>query len=138
MGRLADRLARQRRLNSPWIGDDEAMKEVRALIRISHVGKVVKALRNEGFNCFACDDVFALGELIDPENWRVSLEHKAMYSMMCKIDLLCRAEDVDKAVNIIQSNGCTHQQGDGIIVLSSADRVINIRTGHEEEYTLHS
>lgn len=113
------------------------MKELRALIRISHVGKVVKALRNEGFNCFTCDDVFALGELIDPENWRVSFEHKAMYSRMCKIDLLCRAEDVDKAVNIIRSNGCTHQQGDGIIVLSSVDRVINIRTGYEEEYVLH-
>ncbi|MEK9137868.1 MAG: P-II family nitrogen regulator [Bacteroidota bacterium] len=114
------------------------MKELRALIRISHVGKVVKALRNEGFSFFTCDDVFALGGLIDPENWRVSLEHKAMYSRMCIIDLLCRTEDVDKVVTVIRSNGCTHQQGDGIIVLSSADRIINIRTGHEEEYMLHS
>ena len=50
-----------------------------------------------------------------------------------KIEIVVRDEDLDKAVDSIQSAAKTGRIGDGKIFISDLDKVIRIRTGETDE-----
>jgi nitrogen regulatory protein P-II 1 len=80
------------------------MKEIKAYVRRSHIQDVVNALELAGFNCMSVLDVPGLGLLSDPEAFKYSTEFVKPYSTVVKIELACKNEDVDKAVEIIKAS----------------------------------
>ncbi len=112
------------------------MKEIKAYVRISIVQEVVVALKREGFCCMTIIDVSGLGSLIDPEDWKYSMEFVDKMSRMAKIELVCSDAMADKAVEIIRQHGQTHHSGDGIIFVSPVERAVKIRTGIEGDAIL--
>lgn len=112
------------------------MKEIKAYIRRSHIQDVVDALESAGFNCMSVFDVPGLGLLADPEKFKYSTEFVKPYSTVVKIELACKSEDVDRAVEIIMATARTQHAGDGIILVSPVDRAVKIRTGDEGKHIL--
>jgi nitrogen regulatory protein P-II 1 len=113
------------------------MKEIKAFVRRSHIQEVVDALENAGFNCMSVLDVPGLGLLSDPKKFKYSSEF-IKYSTVVKIELACKNEDVDRAVEIIKTTARTQHAGDGIILVSPVDRAIKIRTGEEGKHILQA
>ena len=91
------------------------MKEIKAYVRVSEVQEIVSELESGGFCCMTIIDVSGLGNYADPHGAKYSLEFVERFSKMARIELVCKDEDEDTVVHIIQKNGCTHQSGDGII-----------------------
>lgn len=114
------------------------MKEIKAYVKISVVEDVVAALKEAGFRCMSIIDVSGLGNLRDPEQSKYSMEFVQKMSKLAKIELACKDDVVDKAVDIIKKRGCTHQAGDGIIFVYPVERAVKIKTGEEGENVLQT
>jgi nitrogen regulatory protein P-II 1 len=112
------------------------MKEIKAYVKTAALEDVVTALKGAGFSSMTIIDVSGLGNLIDPEQWKYSMEFVEKMSKIAKIELACRDEDAAKGVEIIKTRGCTHQTGDGIIFVLPIERAVKIRTGEEGERIL--
>jgi nitrogen regulatory protein P-II 1 len=114
------------------------MKEIKAYIRISMVENVITALKDGGFRNLTVVDVSGLGILKDPKRSSYSMELVEATSKVAKIELACTDDDAKRVVPIIQSRGCTHESGDGIIFVSPLERAIKIKTGDEGDRILQS
>ncbi len=114
------------------------MKEIKAYVRVRIVEEVVRALEEAGFCCMTVIDVSALGHLADEREKRYSIEFVEKYSKMAKIELVCRSENVDRAVEVLQKAACTHQPGDGIIFVAPVERAVKVRTGEEGPQVLEA
>lgn len=112
------------------------MKEIKAFVRIKVIEQVVRALEDAGFKNMTIIDVSALGKLANNKEAKYSVEFVEKYSKMAKIELVCKNEDADRAVQVIQKSGCTYQPGDGIIFVSPVERAVKIRTCEEGEEIL--
>lgn len=114
------------------------MKEVKAYVRTRVVEQVVTALEEGGYNRMTIIDVSALGRLADDSEARYSIEFVEKHSTMAKIELVCKDADVDRVIQIVQQNACTHRHGDGIIFLAPVERAIRIRNDEEGEQILQA
>lgn len=112
------------------------MREIKAYIKITAVENVVAGLKSGGFCCMSIIDVSGLGSLMDPSQAKYSFEFVQKMSKVAKLELVCRDEDASKVVEIIQTQGCTHQHGDGIIFVLPVERAVKVRTGEEGEAIL--
>jgi len=107
------------------------MKEIKAYVKLSALEKVVAALKDAGFCCMSIIDVSGLGALMDPKEAKYSFEFVQKMSKVAKLELVCRDENADTVVRLIQENGCTHDHGDGIIFVLPVERAVKVRTGDE-------
>lgn len=114
------------------------MKEIKAYVRVRGVEKVVWALEEAGFGNMTVINVSALGRMADSKEAKLSIEFVERYSKVAKIELVCADKDIDKAVEIIQKNSCTHQPGDGIIFVAPVEQAVKIRTCEEGESILQA
>lgn len=114
------------------------MKEIKAYVRRSNIREIVDELEQAGFNCISVMDVPGLGLLADPHAFKYSTEFMKPYSTVVKIEMGCKNEDVDRAVEIIKAHGRTQEPGDGIILISPVDRAVKIRTGEEGKHILQA
>jgi nitrogen regulatory protein P-II 1 len=114
------------------------MKEIKAYVKITALEEVVSALKHAGFCCMSIIDISGLGNLIDPEQWKYSMEFVQKMSKVAKLELACKDEDANEVVEIIKKHGCTHQPGDGIIFVYTVERAVKIRTGEEGENILQT
>ena len=113
------------------------MKEIKAYVKIKAIENVVWELKNAGLNCMTIIDVSGLGDLlIDPEHCKYSWEFVSKMSKVVRIELVCKDEDVENAVNIIRQCGCTYEAGDGIIFVLPVERAVKVRTGEEGDQIL--
>ncbi|MDH3252595.1 MAG: P-II family nitrogen regulator, partial [Ignavibacteria bacterium] len=92
-------------------------------------------LERAGFTCITLVEAATAGALVDPEKVRYSSQF-VRSSEAAKMELVCKEEEVDKAIGIIEKYGRRSQWGDGIIIVSPIDRVIDIRTTEEETNSL--
>jgi len=112
------------------------MKKVTAIVRMGLVGEVIRTIEHAGCRCLSVVDICGLGDLLDPENEHISFEYEGYYTKMSRIEILCRDEDVDRILKIVQSHGHTDHPGDGIVFVSPIDRAVKIRSGEEGERVL--
>lgn len=108
------------------------MKEVKAIVRKERVDAVVRALREAGVTRLWTSHVHALGHGVDPKEARLSFEEGAEFMEKTKIELFCRAEDLEEVIRVIRERACTGHRGDGVIAVTPMQRCINVRTGDEE------
>ncbi len=112
------------------------MKEIKAYVKTSVLENVVAGLKESGCSCMTIVDVSGLGNFMDPEQWKYSMEVVEKTSKVAKIELACRDDQADQLVEMIKQRGCTHQPGDGIIFVSELQRAVKIRTGEEGDNIL--
>ncbi len=104
------------------------MKEIKAYLRPTKVDSVVESLTDAGFSAITLIPVHAVGSLADPESLHISSQYVRRCSGICKLELVCRAEDADRAVRLIQELGYSGYAGDGIVFVSGIERAVKIRT----------
>jgi nitrogen regulatory protein P-II 1 len=51
---------------------------------------------------------------------------------MVKLEIVCSDGDVEKTIDTILKNARTGYKGDGIVIISPVEKVINVRTGELE------
>lgn len=107
------------------------MKEIKAYIRPEKVDAVVHALEDAGFASLTIIPVDALGALADPKREHLSELYASRCSGVCKLELVCRAEDVDRAIRLIVEIARSGYSGDGIVFVSEVSQAVKIRTGVE-------
>lgn len=108
------------------------MKEIKAIIRKDRVEDVVAALRGAGVPRLTLTHVHSLGSGVDPEDYRLSFEEGSAYTEKTKLELVCRAEDVDDLIEILCGRCRTGHRGDGVVFVSDIERAVNVRTGEED------
>lgn len=107
------------------------VKEVKAFVRRSRIDAVVCELRSMGIKSLSVIAVEGVGALADPADDSLSLEYVTRFSKVYKVELLCQEKDVDEVVALIQKTAHTGEAGDGLIFISSVERVLKIRSGKE-------
>lgn len=109
------------------------MKLIKAYIRTYMADKVIHALEKIGAPRLTAIDIRALGDEIDSRHPEVSSEHAGTYTKMVKLEVVCAEKEAESIANIIVENAQTGYKGDGIIVVSSVEKVTKIRTGQIEK-----
>lgn len=112
------------------------MKEIKAIVRKERLQDVVTALRNEGVPRLTILHVHSLGSGVDPEHYRMSFEEGGAFTEKARIELVCRATDVDRLIAAIRREARTGHRGDGVIFVTHVDRAVKIRTGDEDVLAL--
>lgn len=107
------------------------MKEIKAIVRTDRVQDVIKALETGGAARLQVCHVHSLGAGVDPEDFRVSFEEGAAYTEKSKVELLCADDEVDPILDVLCRAARTGQPGDGVIIVTTVDRVVTVRTGDE-------
>lgn len=108
------------------------MKEIKTFLRPECMDSVVHALLDAGIRTVTVLTVRAVGAKDDDDpRFQIDRTFFAPYRQICKLELVCRDEDVERALHLISSLGRTGEPGDGIVYVSGVDRVLKIRTGEE-------
>lgn len=114
------------------------MKEIKAYVRRSKMDDVVHGLKSIGVKAMSVISVEGIGALADPESSELSLNYVTNYSMVYKLEVVCREGDAPQIVEKLRELAHTGAKGDGVIFISDIERAIKIRSGDEGEFTLDS
>lgn len=114
------------------------MKEIKAYVRRSKMDDVVHGLKSIGVKAMSVIAVEGIGALADPESSELSLSYVTNYSMVYKVEIVCRESDADLIVTTLRKLARTGSRGDGVIFISDIERAVKIRSGDEGEFTLDS
>ena len=112
------------------------MKEIKAYVRRSKMDDVVHGLKQIGVKAMSVTTVEGLGALADPGASELSLNYVTSYSLVDKIEIVCREDDARLIADTLSRLARTGSRGDGVIFISEIERAINIRTGEENEFRL--
>ena len=114
------------------------MKEIKAYIRPNFLENTIKKLEEEGARDITVLRVDAIGTLADYEDDRRHMirKYEEKYSKIAKLEIVCRDEEAEKYMSIIQKHAYFGEHGDGRIFLAPIERAINIRTGEQNEEAL--
>ena len=114
------------------------MKEIKAYIRRSKMDDIVHGLKSIGVKAMSVIAVEGIGALADPETSELSLNYVTNYSMVYKLEIVCRESDTQRIVDTLLDLARTGAKGDGVIFISDIERAIKIRSGEEGEFMLDS
>jgi nitrogen regulatory protein PII len=115
---------------------EEIVKLLKIIMRLERVDRVVRELRNAGVPRLTVSHVHSLGTGVDPEHYRLSSEDGGAYTEKAKIEVVCKADDVPRLVEVVREHAGTGRRGDGVIFVSDVERVVKIRTGEENALAL--
>lgn len=108
------------------------MKEVKAIVRKERVDAVVHALRSAGVARLWTSHVRALGYGVDPDEAHVALEEGTEFMEKAKVELYCRAVELEEVIRLVREQASTGHRGDGVIAVTPLERLVSVRTGDEE------
>jgi nitrogen regulatory protein PII len=112
------------------------MKEIKAVVRTDRVQAVVKAVEQIGAARILVCHVHSLAAGVDPENYRVSFEEGTTYTEKSKVEIVCGDDAVDGIIEAVTVAARTGHPGDGIIIVSEIERLVEVRTGDEGSLAL--
>jgi len=104
------------------------MKEIKATVRVERVAEVLDALDEQGIKHVTLNHVMALDA--DPEA-KMNIEFGRPASRMVKLEIICLDNDESRVVESIRKAANTQRSGDGIILVSNVNRLVNIHTSLE-------
>lgn len=109
------------------------MKEIKAYVRPVRLGTILHELEAAGARDITVIRVDAIGVIADPEQDRKRFvrAYAERYSAAAKLEIVCRDEEAERFVRIIQEHARTGGPGDGRVFVSAIERAINIRMGTE-------
>ncbi len=113
------------------------MKEVKAFIRAQKAEAVLDALEELDISDITLLDVMGVGQhMADPHESKYSIKIVKKYADLAKVEIVCKAENVDRVVETIRKTGYTGRKGDGMIYVSPVETVVKIRTGERDDDAL--
>jgi nitrogen regulatory protein P-II 1 len=112
------------------------MKEIKAFIRRSKIDEVVHGLKSIGVKAMSVIPVEGIGALSNPDERTLSISYIMSYSLIYKVEIVCRKTDVARIIDTIIGNSQTGEKGDGVIFVSTVDRAVKIRSGEEGRFVL--
>ena len=105
------------------------MKKIEAIIRSSKFEDVKEALAEKHVNFFTFYEVKGYGH----QKGKTTIYRGAVYDVgyigRMKIDIILSEDFVEPAINAISSAAHSGENGDGLIMVTSLEEVLNIRTG---------
>ena len=104
------------------------MKKIEAIIRPYKLESVNEALRENGFSGLTITEVRGYGRQKGHTEVYRGSEYNIEFVPKIKIELVCREEFVNKAVDTILHSAKTGSIGDGKIFISDIEDAIRIRT----------
>lgn len=108
--------------------NNEQMKKIEAIIRLSRFDKVRDALADIGVNFFTLTEVKGFGlQKGEKLIYRGSV-YDADYIARLQLEILCTTDMADAIVDAITSAGRTGEVGDGKVVVMDVEQVVRIRT----------
>ncbi len=106
------------------------MKEIKTFFRTFQAEKITDALQENGVSDYTISFVMGIGKhLADDDEASFSIEMVKKYSNIAKLELVCKAEQVDRIISVLRKAAYTGEQGDGIIYVTPVEKVVKIRTG---------
>ena len=109
------------------------MKKIEAIIKPFKLEEVKENLGVAGIHGLTVIEVKGFGRQKGHTELYRGAEYIVDFLPKVKIEIVVRDEDLDKAVDSIQSTAKTGRIGDGKIFISDLDKVIRIRTGETDE-----
>lgn len=107
------------------------MVEVRAIVRIEMLERVVRALKEAGVPRLTVTRVHAIGAGVDPASARLSLEEGSEYVDKALVQFICDGGRCRMYTELIARAARTGRRGDGIVSVQRIEAVTKIRTGAE-------
>jgi nitrogen regulatory protein P-II 1 len=105
--------------------------EVRAVVRIEMLERVVRALKESAVPRLTVTRVHAIGAGVDPASARLSLEEGSEYVDKALVQFICGGDRCRMYTELIARAARTGRRGDGIISVHPVEAVTKIRTGTE-------
>lgn len=112
------------------------MKLIKAYLRMEMFENVRQCLCREGYQSMTVMEAEGMGSYCDPEDKHPSLRFPALHSKMVKLEMIAEDDHTDPIVEIIQNEGGTGHKGDGVIIVLPIQRLIKVRTGEEQRYSV--
>ncbi len=109
------------------------MKKIEAILRAECFEKVKVSLAKAGFIGLTTYEVKGRGRQKGIILSYKGREYREDLLPKIKIEVVVKTADVEKAIDIIQSEARSGEIGDGKIFITSIDDVIRIRTGERGE-----
>lgn len=105
--------------------------EIRAIVRLEMLDRVVRQLKECGVPRLTVTRVHAIGAGVDPESEKFSLHEATAYADKAQVQFICDCAQCDMLVELIATSARTNRRGDGIISVHPVTNVTKIRTGVE-------
>ncbi len=109
------------------------MKLLTAYVRTFMADNVINDLKKLKAPRFTAIDVKTLGDEIQPDQLEISAELGSTYTTMVKLELICSDECAEMVKDAVLAQARTGYKGDGLVVISSVEEALNIRTGKDEK-----
>lgn len=103
--------------------------EVRAVVRLQMLERVVSSLKQSGVPRLMVSRVHAIGAGVDEARAKLSLEEGSAYADKALVECICAAERAPELVALVTRTARTGQRGDGIVSVHPVLDVIKVRTG---------
>lgn len=113
------------------------MKKVEAIIRSSKFEAVQEALHDVGINFFTFYEVKGYGHQKGKNISYRGAVYDVGYIGRIKIDLIVSDSNVSAAQSAIKRAAHTGEKGDGLLIVSNVEEIINIRTGLTNEESIN-
>lgn len=107
------------------------MIEIRAVVRMEMLDRVVHCLKDAGVPRLTVEKVHAIGSGVDPASAKISFEEGTEYADKAMVRLICSAERCEMFAELLARAARTGRSGDGIISLHPVLGIVKIRTGAE-------
>ncbi len=109
---------------------ESAIVEIRAVLRIDRLSRVLHALEEADVPRATVNHVHGVGAGVDPSRTRLSLaEEGGAYMDKVLLRILCAAERREELVGLIAGAARTGKKGDGIVSVHPVLEVMKIRSG---------
>jgi len=105
--------------------------EVRAIVRMQMLDRVVHALREAGVPRLSVTRLHALGAGVDPSAAGVAVDEGAEEMDKALVQFICADGRCEMFAELIARAARTGRPGDGYVTVSPVKGVVNIRTGAE-------
>ncbi len=107
------------------------MVEVRAIVRMEMLDRVVHRLKDAGLPRLTVTRVHAIGAGVDPASAKISFTEGTEYVDKALVQFICAGERCDLYAELIAEAARTGRQGDGFVSVHPVAGVRKIRTGAE-------
>lgn len=108
---------------------DPTMVEIRAIVRLELLERVVHALKDAGVPRLTATRVRAIGSGVDPAAAAVSLDTGSESMDKALVQFVCRGERCEDFTRLIADAARTGRRGDGIVTVHPVLSVTKVRTG---------
>ena len=109
------------------------MKKIEAIIKPFKLEEVKDALAEAGIHGMTVSEVKGYGRQAGHTELYRGAEYVVDFIPKVKVEVVVKAEDVDRAVEKIIEAARTGKIGDGKIFVSNIEKTVRIRTGEEDE-----